>query len=59
MKIKIVVESEAAYNAWMNKQKQVVEPAAPANPAAPAEKTDSTVAKNMTMKSQTLAYNGR
>jgi cytochrome c oxidase subunit 2 len=59
MKIKIVVESEAEYNAWLNKQKQVVEPASPTAPAAPTEKTDSTVVKNVTMKSQTLAYIGR
>jgi heme/copper-type cytochrome/quinol oxidase subunit 2 len=42
MKIKIVVESEAEYNAWIEKQKRVVEPLQPESPTAPAEAKDTT-----------------
>lgn len=42
MKIKVVVESEEEYNAWMQKQKRVVEPVQPEAPAAPAAGSDTT-----------------
>jgi cytochrome c oxidase subunit 2 len=42
MKIKIVVESESEYNAWIEKQKRVIEPVQPEAPAAPASGSDTT-----------------
>ncbi|MEY3982978.1 MAG: hypothetical protein RL160_535 [Bacteroidota bacterium] len=42
MKIKVVVETESEYNAWLDKQKRVIEPAQPEAPSAPASGTDTT-----------------
>jgi len=51
MKIKIVVESESEYNAWIEKQKRVVEPVQPEAPAAPAAGSDTTATPKTAIKS--------